>query len=167
MVKDEESLLCAVLSYGVAVSLFDKVKKKGGLCYYLYPNAKTTISKTPLFALPSISTLVGLFLEKGSVAENLEAHIFGGAVGNSGEEKMKMIATENVKIAKKLLEKKGVTVRSEDCGGTMGRKLIFNTKTGESIVAKVNSLRKQDWSLEFVLEESKENSNSTELRLYE
>lgn len=152
IVKNEESLLCVVLSYGVAVSLFDRIKMQGGLCYYLFPHAKTKIHTLPLFAGPSLNMLLNLFLESGSVIEDIEAHIFGGAISEFSKEKMVMIAKENIKIARHFLEKKKVLVRSVDCGGSIGRKVFFNSKTGEAIVFKVNTLRKQDWSLEYVLE---------------
>ena len=161
-VCEEESLLCAVLTFGVTVSLYDKVKKKGGLNFFLYPNAKSPINKTPLFGKPSTNQLIRSFTDSGSEKGDLEAHIIGGAYLPEGESKMKMIANENVKLANKVLSDHGIFIKSQDVGGHAGRKLIFNTSTGETIVAKVNVLRKQDWSLAYAIEgESKGNDLQT------
>lgn len=151
-VQEEESLLCAVLTFGVTVSLYDKILRKGGLNFYLYPNSKKPINKTPLFGIPSTNCLINSFLNFGSDKSNLEAHIFGGAYLREENSKMKMIANENVKLANKVLKDNGIFIKSQDVGGHMGRKLIFNTFTGESIVAKVNVLRQQDWSLEYSIQ---------------
>lgn len=148
-VQEKESLLCAVLTYGVTVSLYDKLLGKGGLNFYLYPNSKKPISKTPLFGVPSTHRLINSFLNSGSNKSNLEAHIFGGAYLHEKNSKMKMIANENVKLANRVLSDNGIFIKSQDVGGHIGRKLIFNTFTGESIVAKVNVLRQKDWSLEY------------------
>jgi len=158
--RESETLLCAVLTYGVAVSVFDKVQKKGGLNFYLYPNSRLPVNKTPLFAMPSTLKLLQLFLNNGCERKNLEAHIFGGAYLSEEEDKMKMIAKENVRIANRVLEHNDVVIKSQDVGGLVGRKLIFNTLTGESIIAKVNKLREKDWSLEYVFEENPNNDIS-------
>ena len=63
-----------------------------------------------------------------------------------------MIASENVKLATKVLRNNNILIKSQDVGGHMGRKVIFNTFTGETIVGKVNVLRQLDWSLEYAIE---------------
>ena len=77
-VREKESLLCAVLTFGVAISLFDSVLKKGGINFYLYPNSKLPINRTPLIGVPCTTFLIKSFLDNGSETSNLEADIFGG-----------------------------------------------------------------------------------------
>jgi chemotaxis protein CheD len=48
-------------------------------------------------------------------------------------------------MAKRILERQGISVTSEDVGGTKGRKLIYNTETNEAVVLKVERLREEDW----------------------
>jgi chemotaxis protein CheD len=47
--------------------------------------------------------------------------------------------------ARKVLAGKKIRVVSEDVGGQMGRKIVFNTHTNEVGVIKVEKLRKKDW----------------------
>jgi chemotaxis protein CheD len=39
----------------------------------------------------------------------------------------------------------GIKVISEDTGGNVGRKLVYNTLTNEAIIYRANKLRKGDW----------------------
>jgi chemotaxis protein CheD len=52
---------------------------------------------------------------------------------------------KNVSKARQVLRLANVPVISEDTGGRMGRKIVFNTLKNEAIVYKVNTLRKGDW----------------------
>ena len=83
-----------------------------------------------------------MFLQEGGNKENIKAQLFGGA---SNSKQSKMIAEENISIARGILKKLGIKIVSEDVGGDMGRKLIYNTLTNEAIVYKTNQLRKGDW----------------------
>jgi len=48
-------------------------------------------------------------------------------------------------VTKKVLFKKKISIISEDIGGKMGRKAVFNTSTNSTAVIKVDSLRREDW----------------------
>lgn len=72
----------------------------------------------------------------------LQAQIIGGAKVPG----LKGCSSEsNVKVAERLLKKFGVSVISRDIGGNLGRKVLFNTLSGESVVMKTAHLRKSDW----------------------
>nr|QIV52811.1 hypothetical protein [uncultured bacterium] len=84
-----------------------------------------------------------MMLDTGSKTKNIKAQIFGGAFNPEISEKD--IGNQNAEIAKKILKKNGINIISEDIGGQIGRKVIFNTKTNEILVIKVEKLRKEDW----------------------
>lgn len=48
-------------------------------------------------------------------------------------------------MARKFLAKHGIKIISEDTGGNMGRKIVYNTLTNEAIIYKVRQLRRCDW----------------------
>jgi chemotaxis protein CheD len=50
-----------------------------------------------------------------------------------------------VRIAREVLQRKKIAISSEDTGGTMGRKVLFCTGTGEAAVLKTHKIRESDW----------------------
>lgn len=99
---------------------------------------------TTRFGNVAIPLLIKMMQEEGASLTDLEAQIFGGAkvVRNISMD----IGRENVDIARKILNHFGVHIISEDVEGQLGRKVVFNTLTGEAVVLKVKQLRKTDWS---------------------
>ena len=55
------------------------------------------------------------------------------------------IAKGNVSMAKKVLARHDFAIVSEDAGGNMGRKVVYNSLTNEAIIYKVQNLRRGDW----------------------
>jgi len=55
------------------------------------------------------------------------------------------VGHENVAIARSVLQKKGIAIVSEDVGGNMGRKVVFDTETGQLMTLKVHKIRDSDW----------------------
>lgn len=48
-------------------------------------------------------------------------------------------------VAKRFLAKHGIKIISDDTGGNMGRKIVYNSLTNEAIIYKVHNLRRGDW----------------------
>jgi chemotaxis protein CheD len=139
----ESSLISTVVGSCVAVSLWDCEKALGGMANFLYPVVKDKSQAVVLYGNVAISSMIKLFIGEGSRPEHLTAQIFGGAVNPLGG--CEEIGLENIRVAQKLLASKRIPVTSEDIGGTMGRKIVYNTLYNEAIVYKVNRLRKSDW----------------------
>lgn len=142
-VPETSTKISAVLGSCVSISIFDTKKKIGGMNHFLYPNVKTDDEPRSVFGDVATRTLIKMFFEMGSRKRNLVAQIFGGA--HNGDFSSENIGISNVNSAKKILNKEQIRIISEDTGGSVGRKIIFDTKTNESVVLKVNSLRKSDW----------------------
>ncbi|MBU3952124.1 MAG: hypothetical protein KJ658_08280, partial [Proteobacteria bacterium] len=51
----------------------------------------------------------------------------------------------NVKTARNILNQKQIKISSEDVGGQLGRKIVFNTLNNEILILKVGRLRDSDW----------------------
>ncbi len=142
-VSEEPSLISTVVGSCVAVSLWDCHKEYGAMAHFLYPVTEDRSQASAQYGNVAVRYLIKLFLAEGSKIKNLKAQVFGGAINPAGG--CERIGTENVRIAKKLLARKRIPVVSEDVGGTMGRKIVYNTLKNEAIVYKVNQLRKGDW----------------------
>jgi chemotaxis protein CheD len=141
--SNDQAMVSAVLGTCVAVCLHDRRLKIGGMNHFQYP-------KTGFFGVGSndygdvaIPALIQKLRRLGSRVEDLEAQIFGGGDlpgqrgGNTGQ--------KNVKIARKILKKNGISIVSEDVGGLKGRRLIFHTGTNEALIMKTHRIRRGDY----------------------
>ncbi len=138
----EPYTLATVLGSCVAVCLCDTISKVAGMNHFVFPKQKG--QNNPIkCANYSIPQLLKMVTEMGANKKNLEAHIIGGSF--SGEYASKDIGKKNIEMAKKMLAKYKIPVVNEDTGGKFGRKVVFNTNSGEIIVCKVKSIREQDW----------------------
>lgn len=136
--------LCAVATSGVAVTVYDRHRKRGGMGYYLYPRRRRGQS-TALFAAPAIVSLVEAFLGRGSRPEHLEAALYGGAENPAAPRYEPGRGLSNVAAARDVLRKLGLPPATLDTGGHRGRKIAFLTATGETLVAHVQAVRADDW----------------------
>lgn len=143
-VPSKPTKLAVVVSSGVAVALFDRKNKKGGLSHYAEPYRRDGAS-TAIFAAPSIVSLVNMLVKAGCSKKDIEASIYGGAENTRNPRYNMELSRQNVEVGIELLNKMGIQISSRDTGGNMGRKIIFHTGTGETVVAKVEKIRESDW----------------------
>lgn len=132
-----------VLGSCVAVCLWDSNLGIGAMNHYIYPRMSNKGESTVKYGNVAVATLIKMMEEAGSRPDDLDAQIFGG--GYPDEIKGSNVGEENVRVARKILAQRGINVVSEDVGGTMGRKIIFDTDTGEAVVFKVQKIRASDW----------------------
>jgi chemotaxis protein CheD len=135
-------MISAVLGTCVAVCLHDRRLKIGGMNHFLYPKSGFFGSSSNEYGDVAIPALIDKLRRMGSRPQDLEAQIFGG-----GTVVLDRDATgdKNVKIARKILKKNGISVVSEDVGGYKGRRLIFHTGTNETLVMKTHRIRRGDY----------------------
>ncbi|MCW7752770.1 chemotaxis protein CheD [Desulfobotulus sp. H1] len=143
-IPDEGTVISTVLGSCVAVALFDRKNQKGGMNHFLYPQAPDPSRATTLYGNVSTAALIHCFIKSHSQKVDLEAMIFGGASPPSIPE-AQAIAKNNISTALALLQKAEIPISVNDTGGTKGRKIIFDTLSGESVVYRVERLRSGDW----------------------
>lgn len=139
----EPTLISTVVGSSVAVSLWDSNKQHGGMAHFLYPVTQDRRRATAQYGNVAVKCLVTMFLDQGIPVKALRAQIFGGAQMAPAD--CMRIARENVQVARKVLRNQRITILSEDTGGSMGRKIVYNTQRNEAIVYKVHTLRRGDW----------------------
>lgn len=144
-IPHQESLLHSVVGSGIIVTIYDRKKKIGGMVYFLKPQTQDTDKLSLYQAKPSIYYLLKLFKKRKCQKEDLEAGIYGGAFNPEHNNYDEDLHNHNVQQAEDILQKNGIEIHSSDVGGKRGRKIIFNTFSGEVIVAKVNHIRQGDW----------------------
>lgn len=137
------ALLRAVVGSCVVVCLWDKQKKCGGMNHFIKPAAQAKEEATPVYGNAGIVALVKMMEEAGCDAENVVAHILGG--GAPEGELSPTLGERNVAAAREALRRKRIAILAEDTGGPIGRKIAFDTGTGELAVLKTTKVRTGDW----------------------
>ncbi|MCU0578436.1 MAG: chemotaxis protein CheD [Desulfobacterota bacterium] len=140
----EPAVIYCVLGSCVAVCLWDRRQRIGGMNHFQYPQIPDRTQATARYGNVATLALVRLLLAEGTDRGTLEGQIFGGGSRGPGSPEAE-IGRQNVSTAKEVLARQGIAVTSEDVGGTRGRKLIYNTETNEAVVLKVERLREEDW----------------------
>jgi chemotaxis protein CheD len=142
-VAAKKGVISSVLGSCVSVCLYDRKRKTGGMNHFQLPYVREKHLATARYGNVATLTLVRMMINEGSKRKNLEAQVFGGS--HNPEVSAKNVGKENVRVAKKILAREQVRIVSEDVGGEIGRKVVFNTDTNEIAVLKVDKLREGDW----------------------
>ncbi|MEN9443848.1 MAG: hypothetical protein RIS47_738 [Bacteroidota bacterium] len=122
--------ITTILGSCVSVCLWDKVNKTGSINHFLLPfwNGKGLAS--PRYGNIAIQKTIDKMLSSGSLLKNIEAKVFGG-----GEvlhtQNAYSIGQRNYELALTFLKNENVLIKAKSIGGELGRKIIFNTQTGE------------------------------------
>jgi chemotaxis protein CheD len=132
VVTNSPTELITVLGSCVAVCLWDKKTKTGGMNHFLLPTQSQT-AEHGNGGTTATRLLIKGMLQKVFSVKNLEARIFGG--GNRFFKNSFLdVSTQNVEVAKKILTEAGIPIVSYHTGGDLGRKISFNTETGSVLV---------------------------------
>jgi chemotaxis protein CheD len=117
-----------VLGSCVAVCLFDQHLKIGGINHYMLPFWNGNGLASPKYGNIATEKLIEKMLRNGATIQNMVAKVFGGA--NQMNTSLK-IGDQNVEIARQTLSNNGIKIVAENVGGDVGRKLRYNTGTGQ------------------------------------
>ena len=140
---DRSTTISTVVGSSIAVSLYDRSLKSGGMNNFLFPYVENREKTTAQYGNVAVLTLIQMMSANGSELSNLEAQIFGGAFNL--EYSKRDVGKDNLKTARQILKGKKIKIVSEDVGGELGRKVVFNSSTYEIVILKVDRLRKSDW----------------------
>jgi len=111
--------------------------------HFLLPGVSEPDRATARFGNVAVAALVHIMEEAGSRRENIVAQILGGGVP-AGAVKPSL-GERNVLAAREALFRKQIRVISEDTGGSVGRKIVFDTGSGDLAILKVHRIREGDW----------------------
>lgn len=87
--------------------------------------------ESPKYGNIAIDLLIQRMISLGSHTRNLKAKIFGGASQFEGTTNIMMVGERNIQLAESMLENYRIPVVARSLGGTQGRKIVFNTFTGQ------------------------------------
>lgn len=130
-----------ILGSCVAVCLFDERLQQGGINHYMLPwwNGKGVPS--PKYGDVAIELLVKKMQEMGSQKHNLIAKVFGGANQHTSEHSIMQIGLRNIATAETQLENLGIKIVGKNVGGTQGRKIVYQSGTGQVFMKFLEGLK--------------------------
>lgn len=132
-----------VLGSSVAVCVWDSRQCCGAINHFLYPSTDDVTETTPRYGNAAVTAMLNIMEDEGCRPADLVAQIFGG--GDQENRNGSGLGLRNVEVARSILARRGVKVVSEDVGGMMGRKIVFDIGTGHVAVLKVHRIRQTDW----------------------
>lgn len=129
-----------VLGSCVSVCLIDIKRNIGGINHYMLPLWNGSGLASPKYGNIAIDKLIERMIFIGSKKENLRAKVFGG--GNVLESSINFfnVGERNHTLAIEMLENENIPIIAKSIGGEKGRKIIFNTFTGEVMLKFLNRI---------------------------
>jgi chemotaxis protein CheD len=138
----DTSLECLGLGSCIGLCIYDPAANIAGMAHIVLPESRGLPTILPgKFADTAIPTLVQGMLRKGAVKSRMVAKMAGGAqmlqalVGGAAME----MGARNIETVKKALDKEGIKVAAADIGGTKGRSIFFDVKSGKLMVRVIGS----------------------------
>lgn len=131
----------------VGITLFDSIKKIGGLAHIMLPDSMLVRnnSNKAKFADTGIDTLIAMMIKAGANRNILTAKIAGGAqmfAFNSNNDMLR-IGERNVEATKKKLAALSIRILAQDTGDSYGRTIEFYPETGELLIKAVGKTIKK------------------------
>lgn len=127
-------LITVGLGSCIGITLYDKIKKNGGLLHIMLPDSTqfNNVTNPYKFADLGIPILLKQVQDMGSLKRDIVAKIAGGAsMFNFSDKSMIMdIGNRNAIAVKQSLKELGIPLLAEDTGGNKGRTVIFDTDNG-------------------------------------
>ena len=132
-----DELATGALGSCLCLTVFDSISRKGGLLHAMLPLSKVNTRKAAInpfmFVDTGIPELFQALSENGAKKDHWMVKAVG--CGNPmGAKEVFKIGERNYRVLLEMLSKEGVRLAAEDVGGTIGRKVVLDLATGETIV---------------------------------
>ena len=147
----QPTLVTTVLGSCLGVTIHAPEKGIGTICHAFLPDSSESRGGHEPQICRYVDTALLNMLESldkiGIPRRDLVIKMFGGASGIAVQGMKRTsydIGRRNIDMARKLLRFARLEVKREDVGGSRGRKLMFNTYTGEVWLKKLNGMALED-----------------------
>ena len=138
--RNDQTLTTQALGSCVGVVLYNPYLRVGGLAHCMLPEPRGKVEAVGKYVSTAIPSMVKDLTFMGCTINSLRAAVVGGAriLRFSNPEYNSVIfniGSRNARTARKVLSELGIPIEVEDVGGTRGRSLLFDLKTGEIFVS--------------------------------
>ncbi|MBN2486589.1 MAG: chemotaxis protein CheD [Bacteroidales bacterium] len=139
VVPNKQVIVHTILGSCVSVCLFDTVNKIGGINHYMLPFWNGNGLPSPKYGNIAIEKLYEKLIIAGANPDYIIAKVFGGGEVIQTTIPHFNIGKKNILVAHEILKLNKIKIAAESTGGKLGRKIVFNTYTGEVTQRYVNS----------------------------
>ncbi|MBF8983070.1 chemotaxis protein CheD [Lutibacter sp. B2] len=139
----KESGILTTLGLGscVGITLYDPLKKIGGLAHIMLPSSKSIRNNSNLakFSDTAVRLLLDDILKLGASRARLVSKLAGGAqmFAFSNRNDIMKIGERNVIATKEVLRELHIPIVAEDTGGNFGRTIELYTDTGKMLIKTI------------------------------
>jgi len=123
--------ITTILGSCVSVCLYDANLGIGGINHYMLPYWNGKGLASPKYGNIAIEKLISKLISLGCDKNNLVAKVFGGGEVIQSNNNQFSIGERNIEVANTMLKEQKIRIFSSSTGGKNGRKIIFNTATGD------------------------------------
>lgn len=132
-VSKDPVVITTILGSCAALCLWDYRKKVGGMNHYLLPEGEDDGPNRLRYGNFANPALLKELLALGCEIKNLQAKVFGGSSAFSANP-TQAVGTRNCALAEEFLRTNGIRLVGKDVSGKHGRKLIFQTHDGVTMI---------------------------------
>ncbi|MEA2102816.1 MAG: chemotaxis protein CheD [Thermodesulfobacteriota bacterium] len=133
--------ITTILGSCLSVTMYHPSTGMAAVCHAVLPKYRSSYNKgLSAFVDTSIAWMLDQFTSKRITKKEIEVKIFGGSAMFDQENQKGYTAnvgSANIETARNCLEKSGIKIKAWDVGGNLGRKMIFDTATGDILIKKV------------------------------
>ena len=135
----EPQIVATVLGYCVSVTMFDRRSALAAICHAMLAEPGPAEIPAPGLLLRYVSHAVPAMIDRfhraGVDWRHVDIKVFGGAnvLGHDGTaaDEPHWIGGANIAAVHRCLQRARLAVAAENTGGRCGRKILFNTGSGE------------------------------------
>ncbi len=132
VVVSRPTVLFTVLGSCVSVCLWDARSGTAGMNHFVFPGRPDDpTQRGPRFGVDAVEGLLERMADAGADLTRTVAKLFGGARIPGAHRNVPSISDENAAVAAAQLGRRGIAIVSQDLGGHSGRKVLFDTATGD------------------------------------
>lgn len=139
---ERASLIETVLGSCISVTMYDRRSGVGIICHCLLPRCKNErpcerrCPDGPKYVDCSMRRMIEQFDSHDVKRNDIEVKMFGGADMFAGG-KAASVGRQNIETAMNVIASEGLNLIALDVGGTQGRRIFFNTHTGEVFLKRL------------------------------
>lgn len=120
----------------VGLVLHDQGQNTGGMVHVLLPTAGSAPDPPGKYADTAVPELIRQIVAVGGRSNRLIAKLAGGAK-MFATERTNSIGDQNLAAIEELLRRAGIPIGGRHCGGTQGRRMVYDVSTGNVVIEVV------------------------------
>lgn len=155
-VTTSPTLITTVLGSCISAILYHRKTRAAAICHAVQPHCKLNLKcaypdqcyEKYKYVSCVIPTMVDVLALVGIRPSELELKLFGGAAvlwRNGSISKFKPVGQMNVEAALETIAAKNLKLKFADVGGSSGKKILFDTNTGEVLLKRLSENSKKQY----------------------